>query len=95
MTEGATEMLDAAALDREAQPLAPAERRRPGRADIAPGLIPLLRRSGGTIRSIDGDFVGKWAPREPIAPPRGIALALVLCTPIWIGLGGLLYAFIW
>ena len=87
-------MLDADTLDRGECASDPSDRRRTGRRGVALSLLPLLRESAGSIARADDDVFDKWAPREPIAPPRGIALALALCTPIWIGLGGLIYAFI-
>ena len=68
------------------------DRRRAGRRTATASLIPLLR---GSVGPDDESFVADWQPRDPIAPPRGIMLALVLCAPVWMGIGGLLYAFIW
>lgn len=84
-------MFDADTLDMTLSRTDVGDRRRPGRMAAAPGLVPLLRQPSG------GEHVGEdldeaWQARDPIAPPRGIALAIALCTPIWCALGGLLYA---
>ncbi len=70
------------------------ERRRHGRSDVSPALLPLLRDSTGDGLS-DGEAApDQWMPSEPLAPARGIGVALALCTPIWCGIGTLLYVLI-
>lgn len=68
------------------------ERRRPGRKEVKPELIALLR----------SDEIAKNAPlnddqkpvgndRDSLRAPRGIAMGLFLATPFWIGFGALLW----
>jgi hypothetical protein len=51
--------------------------RRPGRADVSFTLIPLLREPAGDQSPTD-EWDAKWAPRDPIAPARGVALGIAL-----------------
>ena len=72
-------------------PAAPTERRRPGRLQSPDAeLIPLMRRPGADADKAD-DYATKWTPRDPVAPPRGIALGVALSAPIWAAMGGLFY----
>ncbi len=82
-------MFDADTLDHGAPDTT--ERRRAGRNGVASGLLPLLRGSAG-VTTDDDVWADRWRPRDPVSPPRGIGVALALCTPIWLGFGGLLYA---
>ena len=93
--EGSAAMLDADTLDWNAHAAAPSDRRRPGRTEASTGLVPILRGRIDVSQAANDDFAEDWAPRDPLAPPRGIGLAVAICTPIWIVIGGLLYAFIW
>lgn len=68
-----------------------ADARRTGRAEIVPTLIPLLRNPAGDGSLPDDDIVPDCLPGDAMAPARGLALALVLCTPAWFGIGVLLY----
>ncbi len=65
------------------------ERRRPGRREVSPGLIPLLRNPAG-----DGTVPGGGLPRPGEAPAlmagqdaleaaRGIAMGVALSAPLW------------
>ncbi|WP_158745359.1 hypothetical protein [Acidisphaera sp. L21] len=78
------------------------DRRRAGRQDVASELVPLLRTPAlgdelsedlrhllDNAESVEDD--GDWTPRDPIAPARGVALAVGLCVPVWGVIGGLLY----
>jgi hypothetical protein len=58
------------------------DRRRPGRIDASPGLIDLLRGSGGG---------GLLSPEEshdtnPLSAARGIKIAIALSAPFWAAL---------
>ncbi len=70
------------------------ERRRAGRGSVSFELIHLLREPTASVASGDDRADDDWAPRDPIAPPRGIALAVALCVPIWAGIGALLLTLI-
>lgn len=70
------------------------DRRRVGRAEVASSLVPLLREPAAST-AVDGDDDdGRWEPMEPLGPPRGILLGVVLCIPIWAAIGWLLYAMV-
>ena len=64
--------------------------RRPGRANISVSLIPLLRDPANGGRSSD-ELPGDLAPHDAVGAMRGIALAVVLCTPVWLGTAALVY----
>ena len=56
------------------------DRRRPGRIDANPALIPLLR--GEAAPTPDATFDGS----DDLAPSRGIAFGVLLSIPAWIGI---------
>ncbi len=67
------------------------DRRRPGRIEPADAeLIPLMRKPK-PAREVSDEPLEKWEPRDPVAPPRGIALGVVLCIPIWLAIGEIFY----
>jgi hypothetical protein len=67
------------------------ERRRPGRiASPDVELIPLMRKPRPPQEVLE-EAAEKWEPREPALPPRGIALGVVLCVPIWLAIGAVFY----
>jgi hypothetical protein len=92
-----------AALQADPSDLIDLDRRREGRHDVAPQLLPLLRAPAPgeelsedlrhlldeTEPSHEDD--GSWEPLDPIAPARGVALAVGLSLPLWGMIGGLLY----
>ena len=75
------------------------ERRRPGRRDVSPELIPLLRRPTGdgvlradlTPGNLD-DEPALPADRDALAPARGVAVSLLLSLPLWCVVGALGFA---
>ena len=65
------------------------ERRRPGRRDVSPALIPLLRKPAG-----DGTVPGEGFRHRDAVPAlnvgqdaldaaRGVAMGLALSAPLW------------
>ena len=70
------------------------ERRRPGRREVSPELIPLLRRPVGD-GMIQDDFPADGIEGQPalatgrdaLAPARGIAMSLLLSVPLWCVVG--------
>jgi hypothetical protein len=73
-----------------------AERRRLGRANVSPTLIELLRTPAkddvipdDLHRTLEDELPIEV---DPIAPARGIALAVTLSVPIWAAIGTLAYA---
>ena len=80
--------------DREGQPTdangVAIERRRPGRRDVHPALIPLLRRPAGDGTLVEGESA--WhlealpalkAGQDALGTARGVAMGLVLSAPLW------------
>ena len=66
------------------------ERRRPGRRDINPALIPLLRRpvGDGMLPEDDAAWHLQTIPalkpgQDAIAAARGVAMGLILSAPLW------------
>ena len=55
--------------------------------------IPLLRgRVAGLASNDDGRLAD--SARDPLAPSRGIGLAVALCLPVWAGIGALVFTLI-
>ncbi len=68
-----------------------ADRRRPGRAEINPALVPLLRKPT-TPETEGADTEELWADR---APARGLIVGVMISAVLWIiGLGALALAFL-
>ena len=59
-----------------------AERRRPGRQDVSPALLPLLRGQQGPIA--EAARVAAEEDSHDLAPARGIFLGLLISLPLWI-----------
>jgi hypothetical protein len=67
-----------------------ADRRRPGRKEVSPVLVPLLRGEGDPMLL---DFAHEaavlesdWDPVDALRPARGIAYGLLLSLPLWAAL---------
>jgi hypothetical protein len=66
------------------------DRRRPGRTEVSPVLVPLLRRESVPVMT---DIVREasllesdWEPMDALRPARGIAYGLLLSLPLWAAL---------
>ena len=65
------------------------ERRRPGRREVDPVLIPLLRRPAGDGRLREDDVALRTAEpalspgRDPLGAARGVAMSLMISLPFW------------
>ena len=85
--------------DRNSQPITTSgmaiERRRPGRRDVNPMLIPLLRRPAG-----DGSLCDTTVPdleavsalnpgQDPLGAARGVAVSVLLSVSVWGVMGAL------
>lgn len=72
--------------------LFPEDRRRPGRKEVKPELVPLLR-SDEIMKTAphDDDQNSVRDDRDCLRTPRGIGLSLLLATPFWAGVGALLW----
>lgn len=66
------------------------DRRRPGRREVNPVLIPLLRRPAGDGSLPDADL--SWhlqdgpavrAGQDPLAAMRGVGMGVLLSAPFW------------
>jgi hypothetical protein len=71
------------------------DRRRPGRAEVNPHLIPMLRDPAG----LDSDLLLRDSTdpspdRQDLAPAIGILVGLALSVPLWAIIGALVWA-IW
>ena len=67
-----------------------ADRRRRGRRDLHPSLIPLLRRPTGDGVALDGEPAWQLdslpalaGGGDALAAARGMAMGLVLSAPLW------------
>jgi hypothetical protein len=58
------------------------DRRRPGRAEVSPDLIPLLRNPVDAEIPPD-DTHGADHPRDDLEPAKGLAVGLLLAVPLW------------
>jgi hypothetical protein len=69
------------------------ERRRAGRRDVKPELIPLLRNPVGNGILPDAAQTDITSPfgQDRLAPARGIVMSLLFSVPIW-GLVGFAFA---
>jgi hypothetical protein len=83
-----TAAIPGAAPDNETEVLT--DRRRPGRTEVSPVLLPLLRGESafGMPEVIDEAALleSDWDPEEPLRPARGIAFGLLLSLPLWAAL---------
>ncbi len=73
------------------QEIGTVDRRRPGRLNVSPTLVPLLRgdipdpRNGiAALPRPDQDLV--WDKDDALAPARGIALGLLISIPLWVAI---------
>jgi hypothetical protein len=62
-------MYEAENLERDSAEALELDRRRAGRTDAVPSLVPLLRDPAGHPAVVDDDEE-RWEPMEPLAPPR-------------------------
>lgn len=68
------------------------ERRRPGRTEVKPELVPLLRSDEITKPAPhDGDQDSMGDDQDNLRTARGIAMGLLLAAPFWAGVGALLW----
>ncbi len=73
------------------------ERRRPGRREVSPELIPILRRPAGdgVVREEVLEVQLALSPgSDPMSAARGIAMSLVLSLPLWCCVGAVGFALI-
>jgi hypothetical protein len=71
------------------------DRRRPGRQDASPHLIPLLRDPIGTDPdALLREPTDPSSDRKELAPAIGILVGLALSVPLWGLIGALMWA-IW
>jgi hypothetical protein len=69
------------------------DRRRPGRSDISPHLIPMLRDPAGLDPDVPLRHSADPSPdRKELAPAIGIVVGLALSVPLWGLIGGLMWA---
>lgn len=68
------------------------DRRRPGRADIQPALVELLRDPTKPAQSVSDDDA--WVPMEPEKPKTGIGLGLGVLVLAWLTAGAVGYTFL-
>jgi hypothetical protein len=66
------------------------DRRRPGRTEVSPDLLPLLRDPASVEIPLDDSPVGGDA-RDDLGAAKGIAISVLLAVPLW----GLIAAAIW
>ena len=76
------------------------ERRRPGRRDVVPALIPLLRRPAGDGTLADSESPWRLetlpalkAGQDALAAMRGVAMGLMLSAPLWGAMAVVGFAF--
>jgi len=69
------------------------DRRRPGRAEVAPELVGLLREpAAGSERDGEQDLAYS-AGSDVLAPASGIVFGLMLVLPFWAAIIAAVYAF--
>lgn len=59
------------------------ERRRPGRQDVSPELIPVLRSPGSAAEFREEADWSMLEPMDSMASMRGIVTGLLLAVPFW------------
>jgi hypothetical protein len=64
-----------------ARPSRQSDRRRPGRQDVSPALLPLLRGQPGP--SAEADYVAVGEDGQDLAAARGICIGLLISVPLW------------
>ena len=68
-----------------------ADRRRPGRTEVSPALVPLLRGQPAPMVMLDivndaSLLESDWDTVDTLRPARGIAYGVMLSLPLWAAL---------